>query len=290
MADLFTGLSQSFQSNRLGHGLILSHRPNDGPRFAVGLRAWIQEVMCPTPGPSGKACRSCASCQALSPNAILEEIAHPDFLYLEPANETGYSVEQIREMSTAFALSLAMAKRRVVWISQAHKLSAGGGAPANALLKLLEEPRPNSLLVLSSSMPEALLPTIRSRCQHFRYRDPARALGRDRAPEIPTGWEPLLEWIQGGATPGRKWISPADDDGFWKDRQGAVLEMQSVRETLWLLSKEYWSKWDRHAALRVWDLFEHLELLLNEIKRYAQPQLGWLNFKMRASEAQLWKV
>jgi hypothetical protein len=290
--DLFEGLTAAFSDQRLGHALILSHRPDDAPRFSVAFRGWVQSIMCPSPRATGQACGECPSCQVMRPASISEEIAHPDFIYLEPAGETGYNVEQIRRMSAAFSLTLAMAKMRVVWITEAHKLSAGGGAPANALLKLLEEPRPSSLLVLSSTSPESLLPTIRSRCQHFRYRDPKRTLGANYAAanQIAPEWAPLLEWIQGGAQPGKKWISPADEDSFWKDRQGAVAEMQAIRETLWQLSKSYWSKWDRHAALRVWDLFMHLELLLNEIKRYAQPQLGWLRFKMNASEALLWKV
>lgn len=288
MSDLFASLGGAYRREKLGHGLILSHRPHDAAAFKMGLRSWLQEIMCPTPM-NGKACRSCNSCQVLGPNAMTEEIAHPDFLYLEPANETGYSVEQIREMSASFALKLAMARTRVVWLSDAHKLSAGNGAPANALLKLLEEPRPSSLLVLSTTSPEGLLPTIRSRCQHFRYRDPKRRLGASAPNQLTDGWEALASWIQGGANPEQRWSCPADDDSFWKDRQGAVSEMLEIRDSLWISARNCWPQWDRHAALRVWDLFHHLELLLNEIKRYAQPQLSWLKFKMDASAGHLWR-
>lgn len=298
MVDLFSGLSNAYQAGRLGHALILSQRPADQAKFGSSLRNWLQSIMCPTPRPDGQACKTCASCQIMGPNAIIEEIAHPDFLYLEPAGETGYNVEQIRQMAASFSLSIAMSKTRVVWLTEAHKLSAGGGAPANALLKLLEEPRPSSLLILSTTSPEALLPTIRSRCQHFRYRVPNWQAGladEQRLKQIQEdmnsrGWSSFLNWILSGAPSHQKWICPADDDAFWKDRQNAVVEMQEIRESMWLLSKNYWTQWDRHAALRVWDLFYHLELLLNEIKRYAQPQLGWLKFKMDASEALLWKV
>lgn len=298
MTQLFLGLSKAYRENRLGHGLILSHKPSEEGVFATSLRQWLQEIMCPEPQSSGKACMSCPSCLALGPNALIDQIAHPDFIYLQPAGETGYNVEQIREMSAAFSLTLAMSKTRVVWISEAHKLSASGGAPANALLKLLEEPRPSSLLVLSTSSPEALLPTIRSRCQHFRFRAPdwkagaasEKHLNALQADLDQRGWNAFLGWIQGGALPGQKWVTPADDESFWKERQLAVEEMQEIREMLWILAKPFWPSWDRHAALRVWDLFFHLELLLNEIKRYAQPQLSWLKFKMDASEAHLWKV
>lgn len=299
MNDLFAGLASAFQAQRLGHGLIISHKTSDEGAFNAALRPWLRDTMCPDSNPtSGKACGKCPSCYGLGPNALVDEIAHPDFLYLKPAGETGYNVEQIRQMAASFSLRLAMSKTRVVWITQAEKLSAGGGAPANALLKLLEEPRPSSLLVLSSSSPEALLPTIRSRCQHFRYRSPKWQAGKTSGEDLnkagdllaQQGWGPMLEWIRGGAPTGQKWISPADDDAFWKDRGHAVSEMQEIREALWLLCKNSWSGWDRHAALRVWDLFHHLELLLNDVKRYAQPQLSWLKFKMDATEAHLWKV
>src|SRR5690606_14822458 len=144
--------------------------------------------------------------------------------------------------------------RRVVWISQADELSAAHGAPANALLKLLEEPRPSSILLLTTTRPEALMPTIRSRCQHFRY-----TLSREEREKAPIteslaqeltaeGWGPFLEWIQAGAPEGSKWSCPADSDAFWKQRALAVERVQELRAQLWHLAKPYWSQWDRHSA------------------------------------------
>src|SRR3546814_10521821 len=58
-----------------------------------------------------------------------------------------------------------MSPRRAVIIDSVDDLERGG---ANALLKNLEEPPPNSLFLLVSHAPERLLPTIRSRCRQLR--------------------------------------------------------------------------------------------------------------------------
>ncbi len=64
----------------------------------------------------------------------------------------------------------ALAKRKVYVIGDAERLvsQAGAEVAANALLKLLEEPLPDTTLILTTSEPGALLPTIRSRVVTFR--------------------------------------------------------------------------------------------------------------------------
>jgi len=65
----------------------------------------------------------------------------------------------------------------------------------NALLKFLEEPPPGVAIILVTSAPEALLPTIRSRCQRVPFRalppDDLRRWARSRPPEAP----PIAEWM-----------------------------------------------------------------------------------------------
>src|SRR5439155_864967 len=57
-------------------------------------------------------------------------------------------------------------RRKIVILDNADLLRREA---ANALLKTIEEPPPDSLIILVSSRPEALLPTIRSRCQEIRF-------------------------------------------------------------------------------------------------------------------------
>lgn len=86
-------------------------------------------------------------------------------------------VASVRALVRAASGSPAMAARRVFVIGDAERLvpQEGADAAANAFLKLLEEPPRNSWLILTSSEPSALLPTIRSRVVAIRVAPPAEA-------------------------------------------------------------------------------------------------------------------
>ena len=104
---------------------------------------------------------------------LVEAGSHPDMRHLERlVNEkTGnlarnISVDQVRGLAELFELSPAMSDWRVAVIDSVDDLAASG---ANALLKMLEEPPPNSLFFLVSHAPGRLLPTIRSRCRRLDF-------------------------------------------------------------------------------------------------------------------------
>jgi DNA polymerase-3 subunit delta' len=104
---------------------------------------------------------------------LIEAGSHPDMRRLERLeNErTGnlarsITVDQVRALADLFDLSPAMSDWRVVIIDAVDDLEPGG---ANALLKMLEEPPPNSIFFLISHAPGKLLPTIRSRCRRLDF-------------------------------------------------------------------------------------------------------------------------
>jgi DNA polymerase-3 subunit delta' len=118
---------------------------------------------------------------------LVEAGSHPDMRRLERlVNEkTGnlarnISVDQVRSLAELFDLSPAMSPWRVAVIDTVDELEPSG---ANALLKMLEEPPPNSLFFLVSHAPGRLLPTIRSRCRRLDF----QALDDDAMTSI-------LEW------------------------------------------------------------------------------------------------
>ncbi|MGR3794190.1 DNA polymerase III subunit delta' [Vannielia sp. SX4] len=76
--------------------------------------------------------------------------------------KTVIDVESTRELKRFFAYSAAEKARRVVLIDSVDEMNASA---ANAVLKVLEEPPENTVLLLISHAPASLLPTIRSRCQ-----------------------------------------------------------------------------------------------------------------------------
>jgi len=107
---------------------------------------------------------------------LVEAGSHPDMRWLKrEENDKGnlnrnIKVDQVRELGEFMSLSAALSPWRVAVIDTVDDLEPSG---ANALLKMLEEPPPNTLFFLVSNAPGRLLPTIRSRCRmlHFEALD-----------------------------------------------------------------------------------------------------------------------
>jgi DNA polymerase III, gamma/tau subunits len=95
----------------------------------------------------------------------IAERAKTHGLYAAPSGIEGIFVSTVRTLVQDAAMSPAISKRKVFIIGDAERMVAQEGADfaANAFLKLLEEPPANSTIILTSSEPGALLPTIRSR-------------------------------------------------------------------------------------------------------------------------------
>ncbi|RMH46098.1 MAG: DNA polymerase III subunit delta' [Alphaproteobacteria bacterium] len=87
------------------------------------------------------------------------------------------SVDEVRRLRDFFGLSAAEGGRRVVIVDSADEMNPSA---ANAILKVLEEPPPDAVLLLVSHTPSRLLPTIRSRCRVLRC-DPLLPRDMDRA-------------------------------------------------------------------------------------------------------------
>jgi len=93
-------------------------------------------------------------------------------LYPRPSGSDGIHVVTVRAIVQRASLSPALARRKVFVIGDAERMVSQEGADqaANAFLKLLEEPPADTTLILTSSEPGALLPTIRSRVVPMRVR------------------------------------------------------------------------------------------------------------------------
>ena len=138
---------------------------------------------------------------------LVEAGSHPDMRRLERlVNEkTGnlarnISVDQVRGLCELFDLSPAMSDWRVVIIDSVDELEASG---ANALLKMLEEPPPNSLFFLVSHAPGRLLPTIRSRCRRLDFQalddDAMTSILEIQAPEVSPAERAKIIAMAGGS-------------------------------------------------------------------------------------------
>jgi DNA polymerase-3 subunit delta' len=145
-------LKKSIAHNRMGHAYLF-HGP-DGvgkKRTAVTLAAFINCQQKTGDDPCG-ICRSCRKFQSGN---------HPDLLIIQP-DGTLIKINQVREFIQALAFPPLEAAVRVVVLEDVHTMRREA---ANSLLKVLEEPPPDNLLILTADQAGDLLPTIISRCQ-----------------------------------------------------------------------------------------------------------------------------
>jgi DNA polymerase-3 subunit delta' len=105
------------------------------------------------------ACGRCPACGRVGRGL------HPDVLVVEPDDKGTIAIDTIRDVIRGCAYRPFEGRRRVVIVDDADAM---GIDPQSALLKTLEEPPPGSVFVLVSSRPDALLPTVRSRCPRLR--------------------------------------------------------------------------------------------------------------------------
>jgi DNA polymerase-3 subunit delta' len=141
--------------------------------------AMAQALNCPTPVSTPEieldACGECPTCRRVA------RLVHPAVIVLEPGDSGSIKIEPVRDAVYQAQFRPFEGRRRVVIIDDADALVP----PAqNALLKTLEEPPSASVFVLVTSIPDMLLPTVRSRCPTLRFAslsvgDVAEILKRD---------------------------------------------------------------------------------------------------------------
>ena len=126
--------------------------------------AVAQAINCLQPRSSAEferdACGECASCKRIA------RLVHPDVILIEPGDSGSIKIEQMRDVIDRSQYRPFEGRRRAVIIDEAD---AAGADAQSALLKTLEEPPSASVFILVSSMPDALLPTVLSRCPRLRF-------------------------------------------------------------------------------------------------------------------------
>lgn len=163
-------LRSAVAADRLAHGLIFAGPAGVGKATTAAALAGM--LLCKRPGKAG-ACGSCESCR------LLDSGNHPDFHritrdLIRYHDKTGkskgidLSVNVLRpELMDPASRTAALGGAKVFVIEEAHTMNL----PAqNAILKTLEEPAGRTAIILLTDQSDALLPTIRSRCQMVRFR------------------------------------------------------------------------------------------------------------------------
>lgn len=166
-------LRRMLESRRVPGALLFSGEEGVGKKlFALEL---AKAINCRSPK-GVEACGKCAICVRSSrinfpasdnPDDLKKIFwtDHPDVGLVQPPTRT-FHVVQMRAIEREANYRPFEGVARFFLIDEADKLN---DASANALLKTLEEPPPTSHIILITSRPAVLLPTIRSRCQAIRF-------------------------------------------------------------------------------------------------------------------------
>ncbi|PWQ93920.1 DNA polymerase III subunit delta' [Leucothrix arctica] len=144
------------------HAILLAGPEHTGKHdFALTL---AQSLLCESRDETGFACGVCQSCH------IFKAGSHPDYTFIGLGEKkTQIVVDQIRTLNDFVHLSRSYQGSRVVLLSPVERLNINA---SNSLLKTLEEPPERTVLLLVSSNPSELLPTIKSRCQLLHLPQP----------------------------------------------------------------------------------------------------------------------
>jgi DNA polymerase-3 subunit delta' len=157
-ADVFADLQQRRAQGRLAHALLISGSAGIGKHQLADVFA--QSLLCAEPQADGLACCQCHACSLYAAGN------HPDLFRLSPEEDSKViKIDQIRAFIEKVSLSSHYGRYKVVILNPADAMNI---AASNALLKTLEEPPADTVLLLITDRPSFLPATIRSRCQSLR--------------------------------------------------------------------------------------------------------------------------
>lgn len=151
--------SKARQRDHLPHALLLSGE--EGIAKVKLANNMVKSLLCTAPVSKNSInympCNSCQACKTYDSDA------NPDYLHidlLESKQQIG--IDQVRLIANFLNYTRSLSQQRVVLLNPANRMNIHA---ANSLLKSLEEPTQDTVIILISSQPESLLATIKSRCQ-----------------------------------------------------------------------------------------------------------------------------
>jgi DNA polymerase III subunit delta' len=162
-------------SDRVRHAWLISGPEGIGKRAVAG--AFASALLCQSPPAPGWICGACLSCRKVARGV------HPDVQLFGIAAQTAaaskssgknttLTIETVRALTATAALRPLEGRWRISIVDDAEALQE---TAQEALLKTLEEPPPFTIILLLANDAGALLPTVRSRCQHVELGAVTRA-------------------------------------------------------------------------------------------------------------------
>lgn len=161
MRDAFSRLASLEASGKLAHAYLLGGQEGLGKRMLA--RYFAHYLLCRNR--QGDApCGECRECQLLAAET------HPDLKIIQPEDSAEIKIDQVRGTIEFISRTSQRGGWKIILLCPAEAMNTNS---ANALLKVLEEPSPRTLLLLVSHQPALLMATIRSRCHALKFNRPA---------------------------------------------------------------------------------------------------------------------
>jgi DNA polymerase-3 subunit delta' len=203
-------LTRGLAHGRVRHAYLLTGTEGIGKTTLARSFARALNCLAETDRPCGK-CRACT---------LIAANLHPDMSIIDAEGDK-LRIEQIRDMQHTLSLRPVEARYRVVILRRFDRASTQA---MDALLKTLEEPPPYVVLILTANTTDALLPTIKSRCQPLALRPLPAAQVRSAliARGIETERAALLTQLSGGRM---GWAIRASEDESMLTERTALLDM-----------------------------------------------------------------
>ena len=151
-------LKKVLEGGRIAHAYLFAGP--DGVGKSLAAKTFAKALICEARG-KGDSCDSCIACKKI------DNGSHPDIHWLSPSGPKGLiKIGQIKELRRMATFKPYEARHSILVIEGADALTEDAG---NSLLKLLEEPPEECILILIASNLTRVLPTILSRCQTIRF-------------------------------------------------------------------------------------------------------------------------
>lgn len=149
-------LQNSLAHHRISHAYLFSGERGTGKTTIARILAKALNCL---EGIQPEPCNRCNNCLQVGSDSFL------DLIEIDAASNT--SVDDIRDLREKVRYRPSTGRYKVYIIDEVHQLSRSA---YNAFLKTLEEPPDHAIFVLATTDPHKVLATIRSRCQHLRFR------------------------------------------------------------------------------------------------------------------------
>ncbi len=177
--------------NSLRHAYLITG-PSGIGKINLAVR-FIQAINCPDPVDPGIPCQICQTCQRIT------RMEHPDLFPVKVEEDSNQiKIDQIRELIHLFSLTPYIASRKIGLLINFEQANSHA---QNSLLKTLEEPPGNSIMILTATTANSLLATITSRCEEIKLNTVPISItrkGLEQIHGIPADQANFLAHISGG--------------------------------------------------------------------------------------------